>query len=334
MHRHARDPEARERSSRWLYPRLVAEHAYLNGRRTPAGTSAARDDASVGVRPRQLAGLGPRPRRDGHPARLDPALRAPRPRPRQSGRPADERGLRPVRLPGRALPQTRLRRRAAPRRRAVPRRRAAVQRDPPLVDPRAGRDRGDRRRGPGAASRGRASGSTPRCSTSCGTRRRAGSAPSTSSAASASVEDTIVSFAPLLDPDLPTAQLDAIMTDLRSASFHPDRPDGYVVPDLRPRGRGVRRTALLARARLDQHELAAVDGPPPARPGRGGRRDPPEQPRPRRAQSGFREYFDPFGGEGFGTDGFGWTAALTLDFIERVPAADRARVGEAIGHGP
>ena len=30
------------------------------------------------------------------------------------------------------------------------------------------------------------------------------------------------------------------------------------------------------------------------------------------ARSGFHEYFDPFTGEGFGTGGFGWTAALTL----------------------
>ena len=44
------------------------------------------------------------------------------------------------------------------------------------------------------------------------------------------VEDTIISFAPLLDPDLPKEQLDAIMADLRSAHFHPDRPTGFVAP--------------------------------------------------------------------------------------------------------
>ena len=38
------------------------------------------------------------------------------------------------------------------------------------------------------------------------------------------------SFAPLLDPDLPKAQLDALAADLASASFHPDKPDAYVAP--------------------------------------------------------------------------------------------------------
>jgi neutral trehalase len=31
---------------------------------------------------------------------------------------------------------------------------------------------------------------------------------------------------------------------------------------------------------------------------------------------GFREYYDPFTGEGYGTDSFGWTAALTIDLVE------------------
>ena len=53
-----------------------------------------------------------------------------------------------------------------------------------------------------------------------------------------SVEDTIISFAPLLDPDLPAAQLASIMADLRSASFHPDRPDGHVVPSYDLVGEG------------------------------------------------------------------------------------------------
>ena len=72
---------------------------------------------------------------------------APRPRPRPAGRPAEQRGVRPVRVPGR------------PYRdsgyddfqlldRPVPDRRAAVQRDPGVVGPRAGRDRGDRREDP------------------------------------------------------------------------------------------------------------------------------------------------------------------------------------------
>lgn len=31
-------------------------------------------------------------------------------------------------------------------------------------------------------------------------------------------------------------------------------------------------------------------------------------------QSGFREYYDPFSGEGFGAEGFSWTA-LALDLL-------------------
>ena len=140
-----------------------------------------------------------------------------------------------------------------------------------------------------------------------------------------SVEDTIVSFAPLLDPDLPKAQLDAIMADLRSASFHPDRPDGYVAPsfDLQAKGFDERRywrgpvwinTNWLLWMGLRQHgqdaeadqilrsSLRLVD------------------------RGGFHEYFDPFGGAAFGTDGFGWTAALTLDVIERHRGAEHARL--------
>ena len=131
-----------------------------------------------------------------------------------------------------------------------------------------------------------------------------------------------MSFAPLLDPALPREQLDAIMADLRSASFHPDRPDSFVFPsyDLLGEGFDERRywrgpvwinTNWLLWQGLRQHGQAAeadeillsslrlVD------------------------RSGFHEYFDPFGGAAFGTDGFGWTAALTLD-CHRTPP----------GHGP
>jgi hypothetical protein len=44
------------------------------------------------------------------------------------------------------------------------------------------------------------------------------------------------------------------------------------------------------------------------------------------ARSGFHEYFDPFGGAASGSDGFGWTAALTLDLIERNQGPERARL--------
>ena len=41
-----------------------------------------------------------------------------------------------------------------------------------------------------------------------------------------------------LDPHLSTEVVDAIVRDLRSASFHPDRPDGYVVPSFDLKGVG------------------------------------------------------------------------------------------------
>lgn len=34
--------------------------------------------------------------------------------------------------------------------------------------------------------------------------------------------------------------------------------------------------------------------------------------------NGFREYFDPLDGTGYGTTSFGWSAALTIDLIERL----------------
>ena len=147
-----------------------------------------------------------------------------------------------------------------------------------------------------------------------------------------SVEDTIISFAPLLDPDLPAEQLASIMADLRSAHFHPERPDGFVAPsfDLKAEGFDERRywrgpvwinTNWLLWAGLTQHgqtaeadeilrsSLHLVDG------------------------AGFHEYFDPFGGTGFGTAGFGWTAALTLDLIERHQGPDRDRLAALLGEG-
>jgi hypothetical protein len=32
-------------------------------------------------------------------------------------------------------------------------------------------------------------------------------------------------------------------------------------------------------------------------------------------RSGFREYYDPFSAQGYGTDQFSWTAALLLDVL-------------------
>ena len=116
--------------------------------------------------------------------------------------------------------------------------------------------------------------------------------------------------------DRPKTHVDSILADLHSASFHPAREISFVVPsyDLLGEGFDERRywrgpvwinTNWLLMAGLRQHgqhafadeialsSLRLVDG------------------------AGFREYFDPFDGTGFGTDSFGWTAALTLDLIER-----------------
>ena len=182
---------------------------------------------------------------------------------------------------------------------------------------------------PAPASRGRAGRSTRRCSTELWD-------PETRRFCALDVvrnergaENTIVSFVPLLDPDLPKAQLDALVADLASASFHPDRPDGYVVPsyDLAGEGFDERRywrgpvwinTNWLLWWGLRQHGLAAAAEEVLLSSLR------------LVARSGFHEYFDPFGGEGFGTGGFGWTAALTLDVIERLGPGDRARIAERV----
>jgi hypothetical protein len=146
-------------------------------------------------------------------------------------------------------------------------------------------------------------------------------------------EDSIVSFVPLLDPDLPRAQLESIMADLGSAAFHPDRPDGYVVPsydllgerfDERRYWRGpvwINTNWLLWNG-LQQHGQGAVA-------------DEIVRSSLRLVdRSGFHEYFDPFDGSGLGTDRFGWTAALTLDIIERHQAADRSRLLDALAATP
>ena len=144
-----------------------------------------------------------------------------------------------------------------------------------------------------------------------------------------SVEDTVISFAPLLDPDLPTAIVDDIVRDLRSTSFHPDRPDGYIVPsyDLLGAGFDERRywrgpvwinTNWLLWSGLRQHGHAGLAEEIAASSLR------------LVARSGFHEYFDPFDGRRFGTDSFGWTAALTIDVIERLDDKERVRLEERV----
>ncbi len=62
----------------------------LSGPRSRSGRDrAAGHRPPVGIRSRQLARLGPRPDRDGHPRRRGPAVRSARPGPRRSEGPAD-----------------------------------------------------------------------------------------------------------------------------------------------------------------------------------------------------------------------------------------------------
>lgn len=127
-------------------------------------------------------------------------------------------------------------------------------------------------------------------------------------------EATIVSFAPLLDPDLPAAMVKAICADLESTCFHPLDADHFVVPTYSVRGpqfdprrywRGPvwLNTNWLLWSGLRQHgrdrlatEIAAASLALVAR-------------------SGFREYFEPFGGAGHGSPDFSWTAALAIDLV-------------------
>lgn len=133
-------------------------------------------------------------------------------------------------------------------------------------------------------------------------------------------ERTIVSFAPLLDPDLPEPMVQAICADLETASFRPDAPDHFVVPtdDLRSpdfdrrrywRGPVWLNTNWLLWSGLRQHgrdDLADAIASSSLR---------------LVERSGFHEYFDPFDGSGRGSADFGWSAALTIDLIHRRWAA-------------
>jgi glycogen debranching enzyme len=130
-------------------------------------------------------------------------------------------------------------------------------------------------------------------------------------------DPSILSLTPLVDPELPAAGVRAILRDLAAPCFHP--PEGvehFVVPsydltgasfDSRRYWRGpvwINTDWLIWRGLLQQGEgaLAAHIA---------------ESMLALVARSGFREYFDPFTGAGYGADGFAWTAALMIDLIER-----------------
>jgi hypothetical protein len=133
-----------------------------------------------------------------------------------------------------------------------------------------------------------------------------------------SPEDTITSLMPVLDPMLPAPMVDAITGVLDSPEFRPSAdPDHFMAPsfDLAARGfdprqywrgpiwintdwllwRGLR---AHGRARIAAEIASSVIGLV--------------------RRSGWREYFDPFGGNGYGSTDFSWTAALTIDLLHRI----------------
>jgi hypothetical protein len=128
-------------------------------------------------------------------------------------------------------------------------------------------------------------------------------------------EDTVVSFGPLLDPDLPPNVVAALCHELESPAFHP-RGGGthYLVPtcnersaDFDPdrywRGPVWLNTNWLLWHGLRQHGRTALADEILASSVELVQR------------SGFREYFDPLDGSGHGSDRFSWTAALLIDML-------------------
>jgi hypothetical protein len=120
---------------------------------------------------------------------------------------------------------------------------------------------------------------------------------------------------PLLDPELPAPMVAAIVAELRSPHFDP--PGGvehFLIPsyDLRARGFDPRRywrgpvwinTDWLVWRGLRQHGETELAGEV-----EGSMVELVER-------SGFREYYDPFGAQGYGSDDFSWTAALLIDVL-------------------
>jgi hypothetical protein len=126
-------------------------------------------------------------------------------------------------------------------------------------------------------------------------------------------EDSIISFAPLLDPELSAEHRSAIVIDLASSCFSPP----FVVPTFNVKSPDFERrrywrgpiwlnTNWLLWWGLRQHGMETEAANIAASSLRlvGG--------------AGFREYFDPFEGTGYGTRSFSWSAALTIDLIERL----------------
>jgi hypothetical protein len=127
-------------------------------------------------------------------------------------------------------------------------------------------------------------------------------------------KNTVSSLMPLLDPDLPGEHADAIVAELGSPHFHAAGPASFLVPsydlaspdfDRRRYWRGpvwINIDWLIWRG-LRQH------GAPPVT-------DEIARSMTQLVRgAGFREYFDPFTGVGYGSDDFSWTAALLIDLL-------------------
>jgi hypothetical protein len=135
-------------------------------------------------------------------------------------------------------------------------------------------------------------------------------------------KESIDSAIPLLDPELPGDLVEAIAGELRSRHFDPPpEVEHYLIPsydldgpefDRRRYWRGpvwINMDWLVWRG-LRQHGRASL-----AREVEGSMVGLVER-------SGFREYFDPFTGQGYGSPDFSWTAALLIDVLES-PAEGR-----------
>ncbi len=131
----------------------------------------------------------------------------------------------------------------------------------------------------------------------------------------------ITSLMPLLDPMLPAAYVEAIVADLGSPHFRPAEPGAFLVPshdlvspefDRRRYWRGpvwINTDWLLWRG-LDQHAAAA---------GAAGIAAEIAGSMVRLVRrSGWREYFDPFTGAGYGSADFSWSAALIVDLLRTI----------------
>jgi glycogen debranching enzyme len=123
---------------------------------------------------------------------------------------------------------------------------------------------------------------------------------------------TVLSLAPLLDPDLPAPIARALRDELRSPRFHSAAGIGVATADLggpdfdnRRYWRGpvwANLNWLLAKG-MRAHGLAADADALDALTLRLA------------AGAGMHEYFDPLTGEGRGIDDFSWTAAVVVDIL-------------------